>query len=260
MFNNAKTITTLLLLVPTAFVLSGTATAIAETNNQELAEELAVLLRSARKVISDNQKQINRTDIADKGLDPATVVEMTRTNHMKNSTTDIASLDASTRKGALMLSLLDAVRNVMDNAQPLINDTEVGFKGFLPAVFAREVASSFNGLQKSQAYIKLTAPKVYVRNRANRPDKWEHNAIENVLKKPGHPHGGSYFETADHKGRPSFRLIVPEYYGESCLNCHGGPKGELDITGGKKEGGKLGELGGAISVVLYETHSSPASH
>ena len=37
-----------------------------------------------------------------------------------------------------------------------------------------------------------------------------------------------------------------------CLNCHGDPKGELDITGGKKEGGQLGELGGAISVVIYD--------
>ena len=53
------------------------------------------------------------------------------------------------------------------------------------------------------------------------------------------------------KGKQAFRLILPEYYKESCLGCHGGPKGERDITGGKKEGGVLGELGGAISVAIY---------
>ena len=31
-----------------------------------------------------------------------------------------------------------------------------------------------------------------------------------------------------------------------------GPKGERDITGGKKEGGQLGELGGAISVLIFQ--------
>jgi hypothetical protein len=35
------------------------------------------------------------------------------------------------------------------------------------------------------------------------------------------------------------------------LVCHGGPKGEKDITGGKKEGGKPGDLGGAISGAIY---------
>ena len=57
--------------------------------------------------------------------------------------------------------------------------------------------------------------------------------------------------------RDAFRLLIPEYYGKSCLGCHGEPKGERDITGGKKEGGRLGELGGAISVSIYG--SAPAS-
>ncbi|MZG53965.1 MAG: DUF3365 domain-containing protein [Nitrospinae bacterium] len=54
-----------------------------------------------------------------------------------------------------------------------------------------------------------------------------------------------------HKGKDAFRLILPEYYKQACLNCHGEPKGSKDITGGKKEGSKLGELGGAISFAIY---------
>jgi hypothetical protein len=45
--------------------------------------------------------------------------------------------------------------------------------------------------------------------------------------------------------------MVPEYYVESCLACHGSPKGQMDITGYPKEGGKLNDLGAVISITLY---------
>ena len=44
---------------------------------------------------------------------------------------------------------------------------------------------------------------------------------------------------------------MPEYYTAGCLSCHGEPKGEMDITGYPKEGGKLDDLGGVISVTLF---------
>jgi hypothetical protein len=47
-------------------------------------------------------------------------------------------------------------------------------------------------------------------------------------------------------------MLLPEYYRESCLSCHGGPMGEMDITGYPKEGGKIGDLGGAISIVIFQ--------
>ncbi|MGH7205242.1 MAG: c-type heme family protein [Nitrospiraceae bacterium] len=46
------------------------------------------------------------------------------------------------------------------------------------------------------------------------------------------------------------RVLLPLFFGKNCLNCHGGPKGERDISGYPKEGGKEGDLGGAISVKL----------
>jgi Protein of unknown function (DUF3365) len=51
-------------------------------------------------------------------------------------------------------------------------------------------------------------------------------------------------------GRPVLRVMDPEYAGPTCLACHGGPKGELNVTGMKKEGWKEGDLAGAISIVL----------
>ena len=46
-------------------------------------------------------------------------------------------------------------------------------------------------------------------------------------------------------------MLVPEYYGAACLSCHGEPKGEIDITGYPKEGAKLGDLGGVISIAIF---------
>ncbi|MCJ8300328.1 MAG: hypothetical protein MJK13_15530 [Pseudomonadales bacterium] len=48
------------------------------------------------------------------------------------------------------------------------------------------------------------------------------------------------------------RFILSKYYEQSYLACHGGRKGERDISGGRKEGGVLGELGGAISKIIYD--------
>ena len=37
---------------------------------------------------------------------------------------------------------------------------------------------------------------------------------------------------------------------EACLQCHGEPAGELDVTGTRKEGWKMGDIGGAISIIM----------
>ncbi|MCI0541386.1 MAG: DUF3365 domain-containing protein [Verrucomicrobiales bacterium] len=140
----------------------------------------------------------------------------------------------------------------MTEAQPLINEKGKGFKGFLPAVFARQVGERTSEKLSSKVSIKLTAPKDFLRNRANRPDDWETNVMETKFRSASWEKGKSFAESGAHKGKKGYRLALPEYYGESCLSCHGGPKGERDITGGLKEGGQLNELGGAISVVVYD--------
>jgi len=40
--------------------------------------------------------------------------------------------------------------------------------------------------------------------------------------------GQAYSAKVEAKGRPAFRMMVPEYYSESCLACHGTPKGEME--------------------------------
>ncbi len=146
---------------------------------------------------------------------------------------------------------MNAIVAVMDDNQMTINEKGIGFKGLIPAVFGRLVSEAFNGLAKGEAEIKVTAPTDLVRNRKALPDAWETKVIETKLLSPDWPHGQPYSATVDIDGRTAYRIAVPEYYTQSCLACHGMPKGELDITGYPKEGRKLGDLGGVMSITLF---------
>jgi hypothetical protein len=118
-------------------------------------------------------------------------------------------------------------------------------------VFGRLVAESFARLAKGEAELKVTAPPELVRNRKARPDAFEESVIKTKLIDPAWPRGQPYSAMAEASGRRAYRVMVPEYYAASCLTCHGGPKGEMDVTGYPKEGAKQDDLGGVISMTLY---------
>lgn len=224
---------------------------IALASDEDVAKEMATLFRAARGVIAKNQKHINDPLIGDKGLSADVVMEQAKANYKAATGHDLV-IDLETKTGQFLQAEVNAIRAVMDENQDLINEKGKALKGFLPAIFAAHVASKTSAALSGKASIKLTAPKSYVRNRKNRPDKWEHNVIENMFKSSEWIKNKTFSEVANVKGKEAFRFILPEYYKEGCLGCHGQPKGELDITGGKKEGGVLGELGGAISVLIYQ--------
>lgn len=226
--------------------------ALAADDVEATGKDLTLIFRSARKVISDNQDLINDASKGDKGLSAAAVIEQTKVNYQAAAGTALNLTDDGSPTAKARAALINAVQATMDEAQALINEPGKGFKGFLPAVFGGRVASNFSAAMAGTFAIKLTAPKAYVRNRANRPDEWEDKVIETMFKQPGYEKGKAYGEAVPVKGKAAYRYILPEYYGPSCLACHGDPKGEVDITGGKKEGAKLDELGGAISLIIYQ--------
>ena len=226
--------------------------ALAADDVEAISSDLTLIFRAARKMISDNQAQINDPSKGDKGLSATAVVEQTKANYKTATGKDLDLSDDGSPAAKARIAMIEAVRATMDEAQPLINEQGKGFKGFLPAVFGGRVASNFSAAMAGTFAIKLTAPKAYVRNRANRPDEWENKVIETMFKQPGYEKGKAYAEAVPVKGKPAYRYILPEYYGASGLGCHGDPKGEIDITGGKKEGAKLDELGGAISLIIYQ--------
>ncbi len=230
-------------------------TAAAETSPAEkdagIAQNLAEMLRDARTVISNNQALINDPSGGDKQLTGKKVWDDASALYRKNTGFDPEPTDKSSRQGRLMEAVKNAIIEVMDDNQKTINEKGTGFKGFIPAVFGRLVSESFNRLVKGEAEIKITAPTDLVRNRKALPDSWENQVIETKLLRPDWPHGQPYSATVDTNGRIAYRIAVPEYYTSSCLACHGTPKGALDITGYPKEGRKLGDLGGVMSITLF---------
>jgi hypothetical protein len=215
-----------------------------------IALHLTTLLHAARQVISDNQDLINEKR-AGKDLTAPKVLEEAKAEYARVTGHPLPALDPTSQEGMMLQAELEAIQEVMDQAQELINDPNREFKGFLPAIFAYRVADSFRIKVGNHAYLKLTAPEELIRHRDNAPDAWESEMIKTKFQAPNWEKGQFVAEEAELNGKKAYRLLIPEYYEKSCLACHGEPKGATDITGWKKEGGKLGDVGGAISAAIY---------
>ena len=218
---------------------------------RDIAFSLAILLRGGHEVISDAQPLINDASIGDKGLTSERVVQETIFYFEIDTGIRIADIPANSLHGRLVQALLDATAEVTEQWQDVINVEGIGYKGFLPATFAMQVADSFGEKATGIAEIKLTGPNDFVRNPLNLPDSWESAVIEDQFRSDSHVYGREVFRQTVSNGQPAHRLMLPEYYMQSCLSCHGGTEGEIDMTGGPMEGGTLGEVGGAISVTIY---------
>jgi len=216
-----------------------------------IAQSLAEMLRDARTVISNDQDLINNPELGDKHLTGQVVLEQAVKSYAKATGSDPTIIDPKSRQGRLLRAMMGAIVAATDDNQATINEKGTAFKGFIPAVFARLVSEDFNQMAKGEAEVKVTAPPELVRNRKARPDAWEADIIKAKLLGADWPRGQAYSAVVETNGRPAFRVAVPEYYAASCLVCHGSPKGEMDITGYPKEGGKMGDLGAVISITLY---------
>jgi hypothetical protein len=222
-----------------------------DDDDKATADSLAAMLRAGRTVVSRNQERINNPAIGDKGLTGKVVLEQAVKIYQETTNSDPLKADVSTRHGRLLRVQMDSIVEVMDTNQKTINQHGVGFKGFIPATFARLVNETFGKGAISDAEVKVTAPLDLIRNRKARPDEWETEVIRDKLLAANWPKGQLFATVANSKGRPAFRVAVPEYYASSCLSCHGSPKGQTDITGYPKEGANEGDLGGVISITLY---------
>ncbi len=87
------------------------------------------------------------------------------------------------------------------------------------------------------------------RNPKNTPDEFEAKVLK-TFADPNYPRQGEKIVSETVDGGKAIRVMLPLFYGKGCLSCHGEPKGEKDISGYMKEGGKEGDMGGAISVKL----------
>ncbi len=219
------------------------ATPVLASEEAETSEMLIKLVKIGRGVVSEHQALINDPAKANKGFTGDFVAAQVA-ERFRNQTKIDLSRPSNVAQANVLLSLLEAEKEVVDDAQVAINQPGVGFKGFLPASFARKTGERF--YKKTGIKIKLTG--VDYRNPNNRPDDFETEVLK-LFTDARHPKGQQYAKATMLNGKPVYRLMDPEYAAASCLGCHGNPKGERDITGMRKEGWKEGDLAGALSVV-----------
>jgi general secretion pathway protein A len=187
----------------------------------ETAEILVKLVKTGRIVVSDNQALINDASKGDKGFTADAFRQKTAQKFLEATKIDLRR-PASSQQTKLLQALLEA-----------------------PAVWNRRTGERFQ--QKTGIQLKLT--NADYRNPNNKPDDFESEVL-NLFADASYPKGKEYTRTSVVGGKPVLRYMSPEYASKACLSCHGEPKGERDITGGKKEGWKEGGLAGAISLII----------
>ncbi len=209
------------------------------------AHLLAVLLDAGREVIDRNQTLIDDPHRGFKGFTPeafeAQLGQEFRTRAgIALDRLDAAPLPRPTRD--LLSTLVQASKDVVADAQVVINQRGIGYKNFIPATFGSQAAARFS--KRSPVRLKQTAR--HPRNPKNEPDNYEAAVLDRLMSLPG-PSAPVSELTDDGK---TLRMLSPIYYDQACLKCHGGPAGEQDVSGYPKEGATLGSLAGAISVMM----------
>lgn len=139
-----------------------------------------------------------------------------------------------------------ALRQVTADNQDRINYNSKGefeFKHLNPAAMVQKVAAVFNAT--TDYHIKQTS--LLPRLPANSPDEFEQ---EKLLSFKANKDSTESWGESQINGESYFRYMIPLYITPSCLPCHGGPKGEIDVSGYPKEGYKIGELAGALTISI----------
>jgi signal transduction histidine kinase len=146
---------------------------------------------------------------------------------------------------------MDAVWDFISLNQDTINYTSSGvyeYKSLHCAIAGKAVAALFS--RNSDYSIRFT--NLNPRNEQNAPDAYERTALESFASSDGAvtEQYGFFDDDGGSDGEPLFRYVSAMKVSEDCVECHGTPLGETDVTGYAKEGWGVGDLAGAVSVTV----------
>ena len=219
-----------------------------QKETEQAAELLATLLNAGRVVIEHHQPLINDSQKGDKGFTPEVFEQQVIEEFFRHTHIDLrqtsSAIPSHTRD--LLILLLLASKEVVSDAQFVINQRGIGYKNFIPATFGSQASRKFSN--RSHVTIKQTT--LNPRNLKNTPDAYEEMVLKRLASLPALT--TPVVEWLD-QGR-LLRMVLPIYYSEDCLTCHGSPKGILDMSGYPREGAQAGELAGAISIQIPSDH------
>lgn len=221
--------------------------AVERAEAEETARLLAKLLQSGRMVIDRNQSLIDDPHKGEKGFTPELFEQQLVQEFRTRTGIDLTALPTAPVSivipplaKELLPALVRASREVIRDAQVVINQRGIGYKNFIPATYGSQASTRFS--KSSQVRLKQTT--IHPRNPKNEPDEYEASVLGWLA---GRPRAEAYVSELTEEGH-TLRVVMPIYYAKDCLSCHGEPKGDLDISGYPKEGHKEGDLAGAITV------------
>lgn len=217
---------------PTAFYIK-------KEKANKTAYYIAAMIVAGRGVIAKHQSLLNDPSIGNKNFTPEYVQKCILKNFKKITGTALFDVDPDIK--TVLDQVLKAAKMSVQMNQRRINRKGVKFKGYIPAVFGREVGM----ILKYKSNISLKQASLRYRNIYNQPDPFERRVLLK-FESQERTKGQGYGEFRN----GFYRYLHPIYIKKVCLKCHGEPAGELDPTGRKKEGYKEGDLRGAISIAF----------
>jgi len=210
---------------------------------EKTAQHLATLLNVGRLIVERNQTLINDPGIGDKGFTPEVFEHEVVDEFIRQTTIDLKHLSSlPSLAKELLPMLLQSSKEVVADAQLVINQRGIGYKNFVPATFGSQAARKFS----NRSYVKIKQTALNPRNLKNTPDAYEENVLKRLAMRPAVD--TSITEWIDNG--TTLRAMTPLYYLQDCLACHGKPRGILDISGYPREGAQEGDLAGAISIQI----------
>jgi hypothetical protein len=214
------------------------------TESEQTAHYLASLLDVGRLVVERNQALINDPQKGDKGFTPESFERQVIEEFYRQTAVDLNRLpsDLPSLARAQLPLLLQSSKEVIADAQFVINQRGIGYKNFIPATFGSQAARKFS----NRSHVKIKQTALNPRNLKNTPDAYEEQALKRLAAQPAS--NTPITEWID-DGK-TLRVLTPIYYSQDCLVCHGNPKGILDMSGYLREGARDGDLAGAISIQI----------
>lgn len=152
-------------------------------------------------------------------------------------------------KGEVLTQQIESTWEFLTINQNRINYSANGdfdFKGLNCSTSGMSISVIFSEKNGYKIRFVNTSP----RNPLNEPDPFEQRVLQEFANDTTI---SSYWELVKDEDKRFFRYVTPMRIDDSCLDCHGEPVGEIDISGYPKEGKKLGDLAGGISITMPTT-------
>ena len=216
---------------------------------ETVAHLLAVLFDAGRVVVDRNEGLIDDPHKGPKGFTPEVFEQQIKDEFQRRTGIDLSHVRTAPvppLAKELLPMLLQASKDVVADAQLVINQRGVGYKNFIPATFGSRTAARFS----TRSHVQLKQTTLRPRNPKNAPDAYETEVLKRWSEARGTSDETPTTQIETTQAGALLRVLTPVLYQPHCLACHGEPAGALDVSGFQKEGAHTGDLAGAISIAI----------